>query len=70
MKRAEELRKRFIKQYSSQYKIMLRKEDLDGAKNALEILLQLYDVNTKEYLNTKRYLIKVDTISKKLNSRK
>jgi hypothetical protein len=45
---------------------MLRQTNLSGAKNALETLLQLYDINSKEYQQTKTYLIKVDIVRRKL----
>lgn len=70
IKRAKDIREKLIRQYRSQYMTMLNQTNLSGAKQALETLLALYDVNSKEYLQFKERLIKVDLLSRKLNSRK
>lgn len=70
MKRAKELRSRFIQQYRSQYVSMLNQRKLAEAKDALEKLLELYENNTKEYQLTKERMIKLDTIRRKLERKK
>ena len=70
IKRAIELRERWIKQYRSQYMTMLHKEDLDGAKSALQVLMSLYDENTKEYQLAKQRLIKIDMYNRKTGTKK
>ncbi len=70
IKRAKELRDRFIQQYRSQYVSMLNQRKLTEAKDALENLLKLYDPNTKEHQLTKERLIKIDTIRRRLERKK
>lgn len=70
MKRAKDIREKLIRQYRSQYMTMLNQTDLSGARQALETLLALYDVNSKEYLQFKERLIKVDILSRKFKTQK
>lgn len=70
MKRAKEIREKLIHQYRSQYMTMLNQSNLEGARHALETLLKLYDVNSKEYLRFKERLIKVDMLSRRLKNKK
>ena len=70
MKRAADLRTKFIQRYRSQYLTSLNQNDINGARSSLQTLLDLYDVNSKEYLNTKRRLIKIDMLSRRIQSQK
>lgn len=70
LKRAVSLREHWIKQYRSQYTTMINKRDFDGAKNALETLISLYDEDSQEYQVSKQRLIKIDILRRTMKNRK